>query len=634
MVQSTIPTVTDNSNFGGSNATQAANANAALNINTPQPISVSGVNTPAIPVTVPQNPAVNTGALANASVPIPTIASIVSQNTQPTGADAQQSSLLQQIATITGNTQSLATQQANQENSAGVPALTTTLNGLTTQLQGLTDQSTKLQNDAAQGGAIQNQGELDATGLRSEQGQAPLTDAALRTNQIQQAAIASQALTVKSAVYAAQGQYTIAKAAADQAAQVAFDASTQQINGLQAQLAALAPTLSKEQAAESATLQAQLADRATQIQSQQNDFKTGSALAIAAMQNNPTDEAAQYASQQALQVSPTDPNYLQKVTALVGQYQSDLVKQQLDTTLEKAQIANTQANTAKTYSDLNAANNSIGNSIAALPAAQQQALQASGFTNYNSETQDLAQQLVTGQMAPSELSKRATGTSPYNSVLTAANVYSKATTGKPFNISQAQRDYTFAINVNTQNTLNYLKSLVGTNDGSGNLVGGNLSALIDASNQRLSTTNPALGYEVHSQGLPALNDVTQWTKLSTGNPQIAAYYATLTETSDQIAKILQGGGTGSGTSDAKLAQAQALFQKGFTPAQVSTVASSMQSLLVNRAKGIIGDNPYLSDYANDLNISQSNTPAAGTATTYTANGKTYVRGSDGLYYPQ
>lgn len=366
--------VADNSAFGGPSASQAATANTSIgNPTAPQPISVTSAQTPASPVVIPPVAPINTGATANAGIPIPSIDSIVSKAVQPTATDITQSSLLNQIAQITGNQQSLSTQQVNQENQAGVPALNTTLNGLNTQLQGLNDQATKLQLDASQGGTIQNQEQLAGTGLRSQQGINTLTNADLRNNQIQQAAIASQALTVKSAVYAAQGQYTIAKQAADQAAQVAFDASTQQINGLQAQLAAIAPALSKEQAAESATLQAQLADRATQLQNQQTDFKTGQALAIAAMQNNPTDHAAQYAAQQAMQISPTDPQYLQKVTSLVGQYQNNPI----DNQLKQAQLANTQANTAKTYNDIA---NSVGTQNA---TALQPYLQTSfGGTQY------------------------------------------------------------------------------------------------------------------------------------------------------------------------------------------------------------------------------------------------------------
>lgn len=342
----------------GNTPTIPAQATPAPTIS-PTVIPVASSTNPVAPILVPPTPAINTGATTNASVPIPTIASIVNTQTTPTAADNSQSTLLQQIADITKNQTSLATNQINQENSAGVPALASTLTGLNTQLQGLNDQATGLQNEYNY--TIPNQGELNATGLRSEQGQAPLTASALRLNQIKQGAIASQALTVKSAVYAAQGQYTLAKDAADKAAQVAFDASEQQIKGLQAQLAVLAPTLDKEKATQAATLQAQLADRAKIIDNQREDFKTGQALANAAIANNPDDQAAQYAAQQALKLDPTDPQYLQKVSALVGQYQNDITKRALDLKLAQANInqsnaatANSLASAAKTQAETEA----------------------------------------------------------------------------------------------------------------------------------------------------------------------------------------------------------------------------------------------------------------------------------------
>lgn len=253
--------------------------------------------------------------------------------------------------------------------------------------------------------------------------------------------------------------------------------------------------------------------------------------------------------------------------------------------------------------------------LTSLSPAAQQMLQSSGFTGKSTDTQSLAIQLVDGQIAPSELSKRTTGDSSYSDILTAANQYSLATTGKAFNIATADRDYKFSVNTNTQNTLNFLGSLLGTDDGAGNLTGGNLGQLIDSANALGKPgVIPGTGGVPMAGGLPssfpALNNAAAWLKLSTGNPQIAAYYATLTETSDQIAKILQGGGAG-GTSDAKLAQASALFQKGFTPAQVTAVASSLQGLLLNRAKSMIGDNAYLSDYADQFGLSDNNGSGTG-----------------------
>ncbi len=244
-----------------------------------------------------------------------------------------------------------------------------------------------------------------------------------------------------------------------------------------------------------------------------------------------------------------------------------------------------------------------------LPASQVAALKSNGFTSYNSSTQNLAQQLATGQLAPAELSKRTTGSSSYNDVLTAADKYSMATTGQHFDISKADRNYKFASNPATQNTLNYLGSLVGSDNGSG-LAGGNLDQLISLSNARTQVPSNAsiTGKEIleSGQGLPPLNDVTQWAKIQTGDPQMVAYYGTLLEVSDQVAKVLQGGGSGGGTSDAKLAQAQSLFQKGFTPDQVSAVASQLKELLASRAANIVKDNPYLSDYATQFGVQKNN----------------------------
>lgn len=583
---------------------------------------------PSTPITLPPVPTVNTGTAANASIPspIPSSSSIINQDTTTTPTDTQQTSLLNQIAQLTGNQQSQATDTTNSENnSADYQNALKTTNGLATQLQGLADQSTALQNAAAPGGSLQNQEQLGATGRGiTAGGLQALSSADLRNNQIQQASVASQSLTLKSAYYAANNNLTLAKAAADQAAQVQFDASTQQINGLKAQLAAIQPTLDKEQQKQAAQLSADLTDRSNQIAQQKTDFTNGIALINGATTANGQDPQAQLAIAQARAIDPSDPQYLQKVSALLTPYQKDPVA-------AATAIADLQLKQAQ-LKQLNGSNQGID--LTQFTPQQQQALQSGGFTSFNSETQGLAEQLVTGNIAPGDLSKRATGTSPYNSILSAANAYSKATTGQPFNISQAQRDYQFATNVGTQNTLNYLTSLVGTSDGTGGTSGGNLDQLISMSNARTDTTHiGSAGQTVQgSQGLPALNNVSQWAKIQAGDPQMAAYYATITEVSDQIAKVLQGGGTGSGTSDAKLAQAQALFQKGFTPDQISAVAGSLKGLLTNRAKGIIGTNPYLSDYASKLGIDNTQQSATQTVVPTAQVPDGYYQASDGLFY--
>jgi len=195
-------------------------------------------------------------------------------------------------------------------------------------------------------------------------------------------------------------------------------------------------------------------------------------------------------------------------------------------------------------------------------------------------------------MDPSQLSKRS---KDYNATLAEADKQEMAETGKHFNIAQASTDYKFANNPSTQNTLKYLNSLTGEDNKSGNL-----GELVAQSNK------------INRTSFPPLNDAEAWGKLNlAGDAQMAAYYATVTEVADQVAKILQGGGSGSGTSDAKLVQAQALFNQKFTKPQVEGVATTLRTLLGNRKKEMIGNNRYLREqFGSPVTSSVTGQPAS------------------------
>lgn len=159
-------------------------------------------------------------------------------------------------------------------------------------------------------------------------------------------------------------------------------------------------------------------------------------------------------------------------------------------------------------------------------------------------------------------------------ILNAANQYSQQTYGKPFDFAKAAGDFKYANNPSTKNTLNYLNSLTGPDGKSGNL-----QEVINLSN------------DIGRTPFPALNDVAAWTRLEAGSTKIAQFHAAVTEVADQVAKIMQGGGTG--TSDAKMRQAMDLFQTGFNKDQIKGVASTLQTLLQNRKSNMIGNNTYL-----------------------------------------
>jgi hypothetical protein len=194
------------------------------------------------------------------------------------------------------------------------------------------------------------------------------------------------------------------------------------------------------------------------------------------------------------------------------------------------------------------------------------------------EVNQNAQQLVEGTLDPSNLSKRS---KTYDATLAAANQYSMTKYGHPFDIAKAMGDYKFATNPSTYTLLNYLNSLTGRDNNSGNL------GLLVQMSDKLPRTE-----------FPPLNAVDQWAKLSAGNPQVAAYRAALVEVDDQIAKVLQGGGAGGGgTSDAKLRQAAEILNKNFTAQQIKSVATdTLRPLLANRKSEVIGTNRYLQQW--------------------------------------
>lgn len=343
---------TGTTNLGGGGTDVNVNPSSVGVATIPSTVNSTAL-APQTPIQVPIQPPVSTGASLNASIPTPQ--SIIDQSTTPTTTDNTQSSTLQRIADLVGNDTSLATKQTQAETAAGISDYTKTVNDLTTHLQGLNDQATALQNEAQY--TIPNAAQVNGAGSGATVGGiAPITASQLRMNQIKQGAIATQSLTVKSALYAAQGQYSLAKDAADKAAQVAFDAQNQEIAHQKALLDTIAPQLNKEQTARATLLQTQLADRKTQIDNQQSDFKTGQALAISAMKNNPTDATAQFNAQQALKLDPTSPTYLQDVAKLVGQYQDNATQTALDNKLKEAQIS-------KIYSDINATSPGGGNAV-------------------------------------------------------------------------------------------------------------------------------------------------------------------------------------------------------------------------------------------------------------------------------
>lgn len=204
-------------------------------------------------------------------------------------------------------------------------------------------------------------------------------------------------------------------------------------------------------------------------------------------------------------------------------------------------------------------------------AAKMLAAQGGGSPEILNQVGD---KMADAEIVPSDLPKRAKNL-PQTWI--AADNSSWARYGKPYDVEQAGREEAYAKNTQVQNTLKYLNSLTG---GPG-VPKGNLDELVSASNR------------VNRTQFPPINDPAAWVRLKAGDPTIAQYQTVVTEVADQVAKILQGGAGGGGTSDAKLKQAQDLFNTGFTKDQISGIAKELNPLLQNRRQGMIGTNRFL-----------------------------------------
>lgn len=227
------------------------------------------------------------------------------------------------------------------------------------------------------------------------------------------------------------------------------------------------------------------------------------------------------------------------------------------------------------------------------------------FTNdwadANGNHYDLTSQpvkLVEGTEDPTQLSKKS---KTYDMNIKAADAYSYAKYGKPFDMAKAQIDYKEAQNPTVRSTLRYLNSLTGDDNKSGNL-----GDLVNYSNKFNGTT------------FKSINDVKAWAQQHANDTDASNYATAIVETSDQVAKILQGGGSGGGTSDAKLKQAEELFNRGFSAKEIAGVADTLRGLLSNRKTEMIRGNRYLEKQFSDI---VGNSGKTSRSSTMVPNGK-------------
>lgn len=252
---------------GGSTSTAQPQQNPQTSTGgAPSPIPVASLQQPQTPVQVPPQPSVNTGSVANSSIPSIAAATEPESAAGSTESEQETTGLLANIASIMQGNKSLATLTTGQEAAAGIPGMNANITNLTTQQTAVQNQIAQLQNEAAPGGALESAEEQEAAGRGiTTGGIAPLSAADQRSNEIQQSNLVGQNLSLSSVIASAQGNLTLSKTLADQAAQVQYDSVQQEIAYEQSLIASIAPYVTADQKSQADQVTANLADRTTQV---------------------------------------------------------------------------------------------------------------------------------------------------------------------------------------------------------------------------------------------------------------------------------------------------------------------------------------------------------------------------------
>jgi hypothetical protein len=285
------------------------------NVNATTPIDATSLSSNTSSFALPPAPSDGSAGLASTISSIPTIASIVGQENNPTPAEATNDKLNETLTAAEGQEAGKTTATTNAENAAGLPALNSQLTDLNSQITTLQNQANtiplQVQQDATGRGVTSTAANTEQTGL-------------LRQNTI-------KALGLSSLASALQGNIATAQSQADAAVKAQFDPIEAQISYLQDAITNNKDQMTKEEQEQADSVQAQLADRTNQIAQQKDDMSTILALATAAVTNNPGNQAAQLAAQQALKT-----NDLNTAFQLLGQYQAPAVQQTVASAISSA----------------------------------------------------------------------------------------------------------------------------------------------------------------------------------------------------------------------------------------------------------------------------------------------------------
>jgi hypothetical protein len=183
-----------------------------------------------------------------------------------------------------------------------------------------------------------------------------------------------------------------------------------------------------------------------------------------------------------------------------------------------------------------------------------------GQAQNDPRVQQAAQLIASNRLAPSQLSTFFTGMGKESvSQLRPAVMQAVMAINPDFDFAAAESNYAYGKNTGTQNTVRYIDNISKT-----------LPVLEQASQ------------EFARSQVRSINSILKSGKSQFGAVDVAKFDLARTILADEIAKIMQGGGSGSGTSDAKLKQASELLAGDMTAQQFQTVLDTAKELISAR----------------------------------------------------
>jgi hypothetical protein len=179
------------------------------------------------------------------------------------------------------------------------------------------------------------------------------------------------------------------------------------------------------------------------------------------------------------------------------------------------------------------------------------------------QADQLADALIKHQFSPEQMNQLIGGYGAQGGALKRMITLSALKRDPDFNFEQATAEYQLTKSPQFQNTVRYMDSVVES-----------LPQLIDRA-QKLGNF-----------GIRSVNELLNRGKEEFNNINLKRFNTDRLLLADEVAKILQGGGTGSGTSDAKLHQAEQIFRSTDDPSAIRAAAEEVTQLIGNRRRAL------------------------------------------------